>query len=151
MCQGKAVRKGTFTMTVDTSGTGNAGVIMKDQTQYHASSYANLNAFLYPTAYSTLTNGAAKYSNNGKTVTVSFGSIAAGRRFWMSTFFNSTGIFGTTNQYNIQTNLQVTCADGQTFVKKAVLSPKVKQFDSNSGGNGQGKYKIKSTITHNID
>lgn len=139
MCNGRGVKGGRFVFTVQTNLNG-AGILDQSQTEYHVSSYANLNAFLYPTAYgdlSVLTHG---YSNNGRTFTMTFGQIAAGKRIWFSTFFSSTTAFKE-SKFSVFSDLRVTCLGGRLQNMPNTISYNRVQFSVDSNGNG-GKYKI---------
>lgn len=81
MCNGGVVKQGSFIFTVQTSVDG-AGILVSDQTQYYALFHADLDAFLYPTAYRDLDVLTHGFSNNGRTFTLNFGAISAGKRFW---------------------------------------------------------------------
>lgn len=138
MCNGGAVKQGTFTFNIQTSVDG-AGILLKDQTQYHVSSNANLDAFLYPTAYSNLNVLSQSYSANGKKVTISFGSIPAGERFWFSTFYSTDNILTQEKSYNVNSNLQVTCANGAVYTKPNTLTYHAIQLNPSGGGSGNSK------------
>lgn len=138
MCSGKGVRKATFTFTVVTSMSG-AGIIAQGRTERHSSAQDAISPFYFPTAYGTLDIVSQGYSNNGRTYTVTWSSMAANRRFWFSTFYSINNEL-VMKGYTIDTKLSAICQDGTTYKRDTSKFYTPVKVGGGSGGSGEGEF-----------
>lgn len=137
MCAGQGVKKATFTFTVVTSISG-SGIIAQARTERHSSAQDAISPFYFPTAFSSLTIASQGYSNNGRTYTVTWTSMAANRRFWFSTFYSASNDL-ITKGYSVDTTMTATCQDGTAYKRDTSISFHLVSIDGDSDGSGEGE------------
>ncbi|ODV75650.1 uncharacterized protein CYBJADRAFT_171555, partial [Cyberlindnera jadinii NRRL Y-1542] len=131
LCRGGAISSGTFTFEIENDGY---ELKLEDVEAYYTNQF---NSFGFPTSYSNLAITSKTLSSNKRRVTIEFGAIPAGSRFWFSDYSNK--LDQNYQLYSVVDDIEVVCQGrGRDGVRETTRLTPVKGA---AGGDGDGVQK----------